>query len=158
MAIDNISKDYFIYIRTHEAYDIYNAIKLGITTYIAERDSTYATGEIKRGKFILVIRVSTFSNEVINYSRLKLLEKLIQDNFRGYHILADGGKEFFKKDIISLILPFLDSLDIVYNILADDELSRLIKLYKLKQIIIQHSKKITNTLKKWLARIKLSKP
>jgi superfamily II DNA or RNA helicase len=154
---NNHNKSHYIYIRTHEAYDIYNAVKLGITSYIAERDANYATGEIKRGKFILVICVNTMSSEIINTNKLRLLETLIHHYFQEYHILEGGGNEFFKKDIVLQILPFMDNLDIVYNILSEDEIVHLIKLYKLRQIIKAKSNKITNTLKKWLARIKQSK-
>jgi len=39
-----------IYVRTHEAYDEYDAYKLGKSQNCIERESTYISGEIKRGK------------------------------------------------------------------------------------------------------------
>lgn len=37
----------YIYLRSHESYDKYNAYKLGKATNMIERDSVYATGEIE---------------------------------------------------------------------------------------------------------------
>ena len=39
----------YIYIRNHPSYHDLNACKLGKTTNIPDRDTQYATGEIKRG-------------------------------------------------------------------------------------------------------------
>lgn len=41
----------YIYIRNHESYYKYNAFKIGKTNNIPERDSVYATSEIKKGYF-----------------------------------------------------------------------------------------------------------
>jgi hypothetical protein len=45
------------YIRTHKYYNYDNICKLGKTKNISNRDYCYATGEYKRGKFILVIEI-----------------------------------------------------------------------------------------------------
>ena len=47
----------YLYIRRHSSYDQYDACKLGITMCIPARDSTYSTGEIKRGFFALVVEI-----------------------------------------------------------------------------------------------------
>jgi len=44
-----------IYIRNHPSYD--DACKMGKASNIPERDSIYATGEIKRGYFEAVFEV-----------------------------------------------------------------------------------------------------
>ena len=54
--MSEISKGY-IYVRKHPAYDLYDAVKLGKTCNIVERESTYVTGEIIRGVFLVVIEV-----------------------------------------------------------------------------------------------------
>ena len=41
-----------IYIREQEGYNIHNGCKLGIASNLYDRDTTYATGEIIRGKFV----------------------------------------------------------------------------------------------------------
>lgn len=48
----------YIYIRNHSSYDIYDACKIGKTNNIPERDMQYATGEIKRGYFEMVLIVN----------------------------------------------------------------------------------------------------
>jgi predicted helicase len=152
MEIENL----YIYIRHHEIYEKYNVVKLGITTNIAERDMVYATGEIKRGKYELVTRIIKFNNRTCNKKDLLLLEKIIQYNFTKYNFVIDGGKEFYKADIITLILPFLDKLNIIYSILTTNEIDRLMKIYKLKTIK-QKSTGITNTLQKWIDRLQKHK-
>lgn len=47
----------YIYIRNHSSYDTENVYKMGKTNNIPERDSLYATGEIKRGWFEIVFAV-----------------------------------------------------------------------------------------------------
>jgi hypothetical protein len=49
----------YIYIRRHLAYVYkeYNAVKLGLTESIAERDAVYTTGEIVRGEFYPVFKI-----------------------------------------------------------------------------------------------------
>ena len=47
----------YIYVRFHESYEKYNACKLGKTQNIPDRDTQYATGEIKRGYFEAVFEV-----------------------------------------------------------------------------------------------------
>ena len=64
------SKFGYIYVRNHPAYDEADGCKLGKTNNIPERDMQYATGEIKRGNFELVIEMP---REVIG-----LVEKLLQ--------------------------------------------------------------------------------
>ena len=40
----------YIYMRTNEYWDLYDAYKLGKTSNIVERETNYITSEIKRGK------------------------------------------------------------------------------------------------------------
>ena len=41
----------YIYIRTNEYWDLYDAFKLGKTLSIPDREQTYITSEIKRGTY-----------------------------------------------------------------------------------------------------------
>jgi len=109
----------YIYIRMHEAYNLCDACKLGHTNNIPERDSTYATGEIKRGTFTDVFQIlSTKYNSVH-------IERLLQTKFKKYNIIFDAGKEFYKKDIIEQIEPILTKLNIEYKRLTYYEIKKL---------------------------------
>ena len=77
----------YIYIRCHVSYE--NACKMGKTFNIPERDNQYATSEIKRGYFELVLEVSA--------EQVGLIEKLLQNQFRDYNIKYDAGIEFYNK-------------------------------------------------------------
>ena len=46
-----------IYLRSHESYDNYNAYKLGKSESCLDRESSYISGEITRGNYILVLKV-----------------------------------------------------------------------------------------------------
>jgi hypothetical protein len=63
----------YIYIRTHPSYDIENSCKVGKTKNIPERENTYATGEIRRGKFSTVFEVS--------FENIDEIERSIQEEW-----------------------------------------------------------------------------
>ena len=107
----------YIYIRIHESYDIYGACKLGKASNIPDRDSTYATGEIKRGSFI----------KVFEMDNIGMIEQQLQQYFNEYNIYYDGGTEFYKKDIIELIEPYFIKNNIKYKSLSKDEIDKLLR-------------------------------
>ena len=111
----------YLYVRLHESYEKYNSCKFGITECIKNRDSTYVTGEIKRGYFKLVIQIPK--------NKMKLLEKLLQNYFKSLnlHVIFDGGTEFFNIDIINIIISYLEKTNIQFKILSDEEIKNLIK-------------------------------
>jgi len=113
----------YIYVRTHNSYDKYNAYKLGCAQNIIDRDSTYATCEIERGKFILVIKLQSYN----------FIEKLMHNYFSiiGLRIYYDGGTEFYNKSIISQIPHYLNKLNIDYHILSKEEINKLTRTKKL---------------------------
>ena len=100
----------YIYIRNHPSYDAENACKMGKATNIPERDSQYATGEIKRGYFELVIEIPI--------KRVGIVERLLQNEFRVWNIKYDAGTEFYDRKILSLIEPYLNELGISYRKLS----------------------------------------
>ena len=145
----------YIYIRDHPSYDKYAGCKLGKTTNIPDRDTQYATGEIKRGNFELVIEMP---KEVIG-----IVEKLLQNNFNslGFHIQRDGGTEFYNRDIIPLIVPYLEKTNIQFRIISKHEIEGLIRCNRIRKILnseklkmiiqnlhIQRSKKNNNKVSK----------
>ena len=112
-----MQKKGYIYVRTHYSYDNHNACKLGKTDNIPQRDSTYATGEIKRGIFELVFEVDEKNEDAI--------EKRLQTDFREHHIIIDGGREFFNKKILNLIEDRIYDYGFNYRKLSRDEIDNL---------------------------------
>lgn len=109
----------YIYIRTHPSYDIENACKVGKTKNIPERENTYATGEIRRGKFSTVFEV--------HFENMDEIERSIQEEFRELNIYYGAGTEFYNKSIITLIQPYLIHLGIEYRELSEKEISDLVR-------------------------------
>lgn len=125
---------HYLYIRQNESYHKYNAVKLGITTCIGSRDSTYATSEIKRGCFINVYELSNLSKKyILSKNPLECLEKLLHIYLKSAdkHIYIDSGREFFTNDITALIPSYLESQGIEYRKLTNDEINGLIDDYRL---------------------------
>jgi len=124
----------YLYIRINELYQKYNSCKFGITECIISRDVVYTTGEIKRGYFELVIQ--------IHHNKMKILEKLLQNYFKSLdlHIIFNGGTEFFKNDIIKLVIPFLQKINIKFKVLSRNEINNLIRksYYQFKKINIKN--------------------
>lgn len=154
----------YIYIRVHESYEKYNAIKLGITNCIGSRVSTYVTGEVKRGNFINVYKITKFSKQFLFHKKpLNHLEYLLQNHFKkiNKYIFIDGGTEFFSKDIIPLIPEYLKSIDIEYMELTSEEIARLIYEYRLNNFYKKLSSigkdRIQSKMLEWLSRIRQAK-
>ena len=114
----------YIYIRSHSSYDEHNAYKLGKTNNIPERDSQFATGEIIRGKFILVLEV---------FIKYICIEKLLKEQFIDFNIKFDGGTEFYDKRVINLIEPFLIKKGLEYKKLSEEEISDLVRCNREKK-------------------------
>ena len=115
----------YIYTRFHESYEKYDACKLGETNNIPNRDSGYATGEIKRGYFDNVYEVP--------YESRKEIETILQNEFKEWHIKIDGGKEFFNTKIISLIEPCLIKYKIEYKKLTSKQIRQLKRCYSIQK-------------------------
>jgi len=117
----------YIYIRTHESYELYDACKLGKANNIPERDSQYATGEIKRGHFESVFEVCC--------KQVLFIERILQAEFCELNLNYDSGTEFFNKKIISLIEPYLIKVGIKYRKLSLQEVSDLVRFNRVRKII-----------------------
>ena len=76
----------YIYVRNHPSYDVENACKMGKANNIPERDTQYATGEIRRGYFEAVFEVPI--------ENMGIVERLLQNEFRELNIKYDAGTEF----------------------------------------------------------------
>jgi len=107
----------YIYVRNHPSYDVDDACKMGKSDNIPNRDSEYATGEIKRGYFEVVFEVPI--------EKMGIVERLLQNEFRKLNVKYDAGTEFYNKKIITLIEPYLITLGIKYRKLSKQEISDL---------------------------------
>jgi superfamily II DNA or RNA helicase len=141
----------YIYIRNHPSYDVDDACKLGKANNIPERDTQYATGEIKRGYFEAVFEVPI--------KQVSIIERLLQHSFRDLNIKHDAGTEFYNKNIITLIEPNLNTLGIKYRVLTMKEISTLLRCNRVRKTIQKISvKSLIQTLKSMSKQIFLYEP
>ena len=117
-----------LYIRIHEAWDSYDACKLGITQNITNREATYVTGEIKRGEFSHVFEVPL--------KKLRAGELWLRYDFKSFNVYIDGGTEFYKKSIIPLIIEQLKKHAIEARQLSNEEIDSI----KRKEYIAKYIK------------------
>lgn len=117
----------YIYVRNHPSYDVDDACKMGKAINIPERDTQYATGEIKRGYFEEVFEVPI--------EKMGIVECLLQNEFRELNVKYDAGAEFYNKKIITLIEPYLFKLGIKYKKLSKQEISNLVRCNRVRKTI-----------------------
>ena len=117
----------YIYVRNHPSYDVHDACKMGKANSIPERDTQYATGEIKRGYFEAVFEVPI--------ERVGIVERLLQNEFRELNVKYDAGTEFYNKKILTLIEPFLIALGIKYRKLSNQEIGDLVRCHRVRKTI-----------------------
>ena len=130
----------YIYVRTHEAYELYdyNACKLGKTQNITNREPNYITGEIKRGEFSYVFEVPL--------EQMSRAELWLRYDFKSFNVYIDGGTEFYKKSIIPLIITQLKKRNIEARQLSRQEIDNI----KRKEYISQRKKHLVNLIAKQL--------
>jgi len=114
----------YIYVRNHRSYDLDDACKMGKANNIPERDTQYATGEIKRGYFEAVFEVPI--------EKMGIVERLLQNEFRDLNVKYDAGTEFYNKKIITLIEPYLILIGIKYKKLSKQEISDLVRCNRVR--------------------------
>jgi len=117
----------YIYVRNHPSYDVDGACKMGKANNIPERDTQYATGEIKRGYFEPVFEVPI--------EKMGIVERLLQYEFRELNVKYDAGTEFYNKKIITLIEPYLITIGIKYKKLSNQEIIDLVRCNRVKETI-----------------------
>ena len=115
----------YIYIREHPSYDEHKLCKVGKASLIPERDTQYATSEIIRGKFNNVYELP--------FKQLNMIDNLIKNEFKTINVRFNGGTEFYKKEIIALIEPYLKKLNITFKKLTNDDVNKLIRQNRIKQ-------------------------
>lgn len=109
----------YIYLREHSSYGIHDAVKLGKTKNIMDRDGQYITGEIELGNFIMVIEIY---DDILDE-----LEEKLKEHFRSIDlwVYKGGGTEFFNKKILNLIIPLLERENINHKVLTTEEIRNL---------------------------------
>jgi predicted helicase len=118
--------------RDNEWYKIKNVLKLGITTSIKDRNNSYITGEIERGKFIKILELD------VNQKQLLIIDKLLKIKFKNLNIYLNGGTEFYDRIIENKLEDFLIKSKIKFKLINEDEVKR----------INRKSKVITNNYEK----------
>lgn len=115
------SKSGYIYVRCHPSYE--TSCKIGKTDNIPDRDSQYATGEIKRGYF----------EEVFEVTNMGIVERLLQIEFKKFNVKYDAGTEFYDKKVIQMIEPYLKRIGIKYKRLTNQEINNLLRRNRVKK-------------------------
>lgn len=116
------SKNGTIYIRDNEWFKSRDIVKLGVTESLKDRENTYITSEPIKGEFIMVI--------IIDLKILKDIDNLLQDHFYEYNVYnKGGGTEFYKRDIIEKVVPFIETLGIEYNVLSREDIDSIKSCY-----------------------------
>ena len=117
----------YLYIRFNEYLSSYAACKMGITKSVPDRESTYITSEVKPGYMEDVYEIPFKYKEII--------EKLLQIEFKEYHIYFNGATEIYKKEITNLIEPYLIHIGIKYRKLSKQEISDLLRYNRARKTI-----------------------
>jgi superfamily II DNA or RNA helicase len=110
----------YIYIRTNEWCELKKIYKIGITKSIKDRNNSYITGEIIRGKFIKIFELD-FNND----KQLKYIDNIIKIKFKKLNVYFNGGTEFYDIIIIDKIDEFLLKNNIKFKLVNEDELTRI---------------------------------
>jgi superfamily II DNA or RNA helicase len=130
----------YIYIRNHDSYNEFNVYKLGKASNLLERENGYITGEVKRGKFILVLEMDR--------NKIHFIEKILKNYFSMYHFYIDAGTELFKRDILEQVVPFLkEHTTLDFTILSESE---ILTLSRTKRNIVKPKAKTILTIYKKL--------
>ncbi len=115
-------KHAYLYFRTHESYDKYDAYKFGKTISLIDRETLYITTEIKKGYFIMVIAVDLDKLDKIELNIKRYLNQL------GYNVYIDSGTEFYKKKSIEFIENYLIINELEFKVLKDEDIKNLFRL------------------------------
>jgi len=103
-----------IYLRDNDWFEREGVIKMGIASFAKDRSSTYITGEVVRGQYIVVIEIPI--------QKMKLVDIYLKVHFKKYNIYKGGGTEFYDRAMIPLLLPYIQSLNMEYKVLSKEEI------------------------------------
>jgi hypothetical protein len=116
----------FIYLRDNGWYKTMDVIKMGITTFARERDNTYITGEPERGEYICLIEIPL--------QKMKIIDRVLKTYFKSHHIYRGGGTEFYDRQIIELLEPYLQHINIDFRVLTRDEINSINRCERIRNL------------------------
>jgi hypothetical protein len=114
----------FFYTRTNEWFEYKKIIKLGMTSNIVGRETSYITSEPIRGTFSNIFMVD------ISREDLRRVDVKMKEYFNEYNVRLGGGTEFYKIEILDKISDFFDKENIKYKKLSIDDIKLLEKYEK----------------------------
>jgi superfamily II DNA or RNA helicase len=120
----------YIYVRENETTKLHNVLKIGKTGNIVNRGSAYHTYEICPGNFIKVIEIPLVKMDTI--------EKMILKYFKHFNVMKGAGKEYFKKEVLDQIIPYLKTMSIVYRELTCEEVKKLERKIYIKKLVLEN--------------------
>jgi hypothetical protein len=115
-----------IYLRDNAWFKREGVIKMGIASFAKDRSSTYITGEVERGEYILVVEIPL--------EKMRVLDVCLKGYFKPYHIYKGGGTEFYDRSMINLLVPYLQNLNLDYKVLSKEEILLMNRCERLKMI------------------------
>jgi hypothetical protein len=112
----------YLYIRLIRPED--TEVKIGVSTDLSSRDSTYKTGEYIAGEFKSVVEIKGID--------LADFDNILKQDLLPYHTQNTGGKEFYHaRDIQQICIDRIESnsklYGYTYTILTSDEISNLLR-------------------------------
>jgi len=106
----------YIYLRDNVWFNEEKVYKMGIMTNGKSRDSTYSTGEVKRGKFVVVIEIA--------WCQMKRFDMVLKHHFQKLNKRFDGGTEFYDRSILKYLVPFVKSR-LPCRVLSQEEVDKM---------------------------------
>ena len=106
----------YIYLRDNQWFRDEQVYKMGIMSNGKSRDSTYSTGEVKRGTFVVVIE--------IEWCQMKKFDLVLKKHFQKLNRRFDGGTEFYDRSILKHLIPFVRS-KLKCRVLSHDEINKM---------------------------------
>ena len=115
-----------IYIRDNELCRLKNIFKLGIASSIKNRNDAYNTYEHERGVFLLIIKIPL--------DKMKLIDRCLKSYLKPYNNYVGGGTEYYDRQIIDFIEPFLQKTNIEYSVLSQNEINVIERTQRINKI------------------------
>ncbi len=138
-----------VYLRDNAWYKAENVIKMGIAQNAKLRCQSYITGEVIRGEHICVIEIPL--------SIMKQIDRDLKTYFKPYNVYKGGGTEFYDRQIINLIVPYIEKYNTNCRVLSTDELyalnnrkesikTQISNIIETNNLLNNQNNKISNTL------------
>ena len=106
----------YIYLRDNDWFREEQVYKMGIMTNGKNRDSTYSTGEVKRGTFVVVIEIA--------WCQMKRFDLVLKHHFQKLNRRFGGGTEFYSRSILKYLIPFVKSR-LPCRVLSQEEVDKM---------------------------------